>query len=722
MQLSSNRIGSPFRFEASWLLEHDCAEVIRNFWCSTTADLPQKLELLGKMLHSWGSSVKKQKRKFKIDLEQRLRELENADPDDEILAELVDVKLGLNLEADKEENNWEQRARTNWLLKGDKNTVFFIILQNRESKIILLQRLSIMMAKSFLLWTVFCQRLQIIFQICSHHRHWVIIRLFLIMFVEVLQMILTGGKETFIKAVLQAIPVYAMQCFLLPKVICTKLESIMNAFWWKNNNSSRGIHWCTWSKLCLPKAQGGLGFRDLSKFNIALLAKQGWRILTNPTSLLARVLKARYFPRTDFLHASLGASPSYTWRSIFSARGLLEQGIGWRVGTGQSISVWNDAWLPGHGNGRLNLHVNFRFPKVSDLIVPETNCWNIDLLQSLFPQSLVNRICCIPLAKSKPEDVLIWRCDNSGIYSPKSGYKLLMQENNHISVSGTVVQDSILHSFYSKLWGLNIPTKCKIFFWRLLNNFLPTFVNLKFKRVQVRNTCPLCDFAAESTDHFLFLCPFIKQVLSSVGLPHPPANHNSFYKDVFAGWFVNSTAKQQMLLVITYWAIWHARNKFIYEDSSTIKLNFDAAFNYSNNTSVSGIVARNSQGLVMAACTFPHSAVADAFSAEAIACELAVNFASDLGFRSVQVEGDSLSIIKKLNATTMDRSLISPIISDIQSLRGSFDNITFSFVGRQGNMVAHELVKLGILLTEPMYWMKEVPMQVERLVFRDLPP
>ncbi|KAK8503471.1 hypothetical protein V6N12_066160 [Hibiscus sabdariffa] len=294
-----------------------------------------------------------------------------------------------------------------------------------------------------------------------------------------------------------------------------------------------------------------------------------------------------------------------------------------------------------------------------------------------------------------------------------------MQEHTHIYVSDTEVQHSIFHSFYSKLWGLNPPAKCKIFFWRLLNNFLPTFANLQYKRVQVRNTCPLCESAAESTD-------------------------------VFAGWFVNFDVNQQTLLVITYWAICHARNKLIYEgsicsipttstfiqafileieslvevlalkpipkkakwfppDSNSIKLNFDASFNSSTNSSVTGIVARNSQGLVMAACTFPHSAVADAFTA-------------DLGFRSVQVEGDSLSIIKKLNAVTMDRSLIIPIINDIQILRGSFDNITFSFVGWQGNMVAHELAKLGIQFSEPMYWMEEVPMQVERLVLCDLPP
>lgn len=37
----------------------------------------------------------------------------------------------------------------------------------------------------------------------------------------------------------------------------------------------RGIHWCTWASLFELKENEGLGFRDLSKFNIALLAEQG---------------------------------------------------------------------------------------------------------------------------------------------------------------------------------------------------------------------------------------------------------------------------------------------------------------------------------------------------------------------------------------------------------------------------------------------------------------
>ncbi|KAH1064619.1 hypothetical protein J1N35_029606 [Gossypium stocksii] len=104
--------------------------------------------------------------------------------------------------------------------------------------------------------------------------------------------------------------------------------------------------------MCKLKDQGRLGFRDLAKFSIALLAKQGCRLITKPDFLFARVMKAKNFPHTDFISARLESHPSFTWRSMWSARKLLEERMEWRVGNKKSINIWNEAWILGPGNGK----------------------------------------------------------------------------------------------------------------------------------------------------------------------------------------------------------------------------------------------------------------------------------------------------------------------------------------------------------------------------------
>ena len=84
-----------------------------------------------------------------------------------------------------------------------------------------------------------------------------------------------------------------------------------------------------------PKYMGGLGFRDLELFNLALLAKQAWRILQVPDSLSARLLKAIYFPEGNILTATLGSHPSQIWRAILDGVDVLKQGLIKRIGTGE---------------------------------------------------------------------------------------------------------------------------------------------------------------------------------------------------------------------------------------------------------------------------------------------------------------------------------------------------------------------------------------------------
>lgn len=55
-------------------------------------------------------------------------------------------------------------------------------------------------------------------------------------------------------------------------------------------------------------------------FNKALLAKQAWRLITNPSFLLARVYKTKYLRKTSFSEAQSYQTSNYAWESILSKR------------------------------------------------------------------------------------------------------------------------------------------------------------------------------------------------------------------------------------------------------------------------------------------------------------------------------------------------------------------------------------------------------------------
>lgn len=108
-----------------------------------------------------------------------------------------------------------------------------------------------------------------------------------------------------------------------------------------------------WDKLCVPKNFCGMCFKKIKEFNIALLGKQIWRLLTVPDSFVARLLKSRYFRSSTILNASLGNNPNYVWRSILAAKYLVGTGSVMKVGNGVSIKVWEVPWIPDIDNTKI---------------------------------------------------------------------------------------------------------------------------------------------------------------------------------------------------------------------------------------------------------------------------------------------------------------------------------------------------------------------------------
>ena len=93
-----------------------------------------------------------------------------------------------------------------------------------------------------------------------------------------------------------------------------------------------------------------MGFKEIEKFNDALLAKQVWRMINNLDSLCHRVFKARFFLDFSILEARDSNVGSYAWKSILSARDVVRRGMVWRVGTGERVRIKEDRWLPEKAN------------------------------------------------------------------------------------------------------------------------------------------------------------------------------------------------------------------------------------------------------------------------------------------------------------------------------------------------------------------------------------
>jgi hypothetical protein len=237
-----------------------------------------------------------------------------------------------------------------------------------------------------------------------------------------------AGKEVMIKSVLQAIPSYVMGVYLLPESTIKDIERMMNSFWWGGGANRRGIRWLAWDRMTCPKVVGGMGFRDLHAFNLSMIAKQGWNIMTKPHTLVAKLYKARYFPNSSFFDSKIGHNPSYAWRGIWKSRQILMHGCRWSIGNGTNIKVMGEPWLrhkeetwvpSPQVQGVYNITVN-------ELMHPNEKLWDKNKIDSLFDPHVAKRILDIPLFSMIDEDKLVWVDSMYGEYSVKSGYNLCM--------------------------------------------------------------------------------------------------------------------------------------------------------------------------------------------------------------------------------------------------------------------------------------------------------
>ena len=255
-----------------------------------------------------------------------------------------------------------------------------------------------------------------------------------------------------------------------------------------------------------------MGFKNLANFNYALLAKQAWRLLHNKNSLFYRVFKPKFFPDFSILEATESTSGSHAWRSILVGRDEILQGARWRDGCGESITVWNDAWLPSLEHPKILSQVipGFEDAKVSDLINPTSRRWATDLIHGLFHPDEVDLILSISLSHLPTEDKVIWPFNSSGVFSIKSGTKFLKKETNLLAPRSSQAQDN---DIWKRIWRLSVPNKVRNFLWRDCHNTIPVKQSLWKRKLLSDDICEQCRSSSETIFHALWECPKIAECL-----------------------------------------------------------------------------------------------------------------------------------------------------------------------------------------------------------------
>jgi hypothetical protein len=208
-----------------------------------------------------------------------------------------------------------------------------------------------------------------------------------------------------------------------------------------------------------PKARGGMGFRDYRIFNQALLARQAWRLLENPDSLCARVLKAKYYPNGELQDTVFTGNASSSWQAIQYGLELLKKGLIWRIGNGKSVRAWRDPWLPrSHSYRPVSRQRKCRIRFVSGFLNAQ-GAWNVPLLQEYFLQMDVDEILRIRPSPRGLDDMLAWAPTKTCVFTVRSAYWLALEERQRPYIGATSRAPDGQRAIWKALWGCPAPKR-----------------------------------------------------------------------------------------------------------------------------------------------------------------------------------------------------------------------------------------------------------------------
>uniref|UniRef100_A0A803Q5E7 procollagen-proline 4-dioxygenase n=1 Tax=Cannabis sativa TaxID=3483 RepID=A0A803Q5E7_CANSA len=436
-----------------------------------------------------------------------------------------------------------------------------------------------------------------------------------------------AGKEILLKTVIQSLPTYAMSVFLLPLCTCKEIEKLMASFWWKtNSNKGRGIIWMSWDRLAIPKDEGGMGFRHLHDFNLAMLAKQG----------ATRV-----------------------------------------IGDGTTTNILGTPWLPNvHNRCVSSIHPGLQNNTVSSLMQMDNRDWDSEVILDLFPTHEADVILGIPLTNTTRPDFWSWKADHRGVFTVRSVYQ---PPEPKTRIPNTTQPETAIHAlvhcpFATDCWrsfGLPINTVASSSFGNWFKSLQQTGDN-----DQVCKVAMLCWALWKSRNNTVWnkRNSSVNDVLVSASIT---LDHWRKAQDKFA---LSSLSLNNSDDGAELWT--KPANNYI-------KINIDAALFHHENFYGFGIVVRDDLGKLIEAKTCYKAGNYSAEVVEALGIKEALSWIKSNNWQKVEVETDSLLVVQAIRSDHNMSSTFGLITKDCHALLLSLTDVNLRFIKRSVNRVAH---------------------------------
>ncbi|GKV25095.1 hypothetical protein SLEP1_g34588 [Rubroshorea leprosula] len=297
-----------------------------------------------------------------------------------------------------------------------------------------------------------------------------------------------GGRITLINSVLSSLPVFLMSIYVI------------------------------------LKEDGGLGVRDLRKFNLALMGKWWGRLAENGEGMWKKIIVEKYGKGgghwQDWLDENRGVGSSW-WRDVGGintmdggSNGWLKEGFRVNIREGNTVSFWWDKWRGeeclANMFPRLYLLSTEKMKMCSEMGSRINGLWewNLTWRRKLFEweeeeaMELHNMIQRVQTSQGCM-DSWEWTHSKDGQYSTKSAYAILAKEEREATEITT----------FSRIWNSVLPNKISAFNWQLLQDRIPTKMNLLTRGIikDIQDCkCGICGEEEEDTKHLFLKCNMVR--------------------------------------------------------------------------------------------------------------------------------------------------------------------------------------------------------------------